>query len=400
MRSSLYIALLVSLVFACGNRREKHTALYTCPMHPEIVRDQPGQCPICGMNLVEKITEGVDVQDTGLQFLLNPTDQFVLSQVKTISATEKEMPAEFYTTGIITYDTRSVNTVSARVSGRIDKLYVNYRFQPVSKGDKLMDIYSKELVTEQENFLFLLNNDPENLPMIAAAENKLELMGLTKGQIAEVRNSGRAYQSLTVYSPYSGHLHDVSGTSMSGMSASNAPSQSLAVQEGMYVNKGQTVFSIYNTDKVWAVLDVQAGRQGLLQKGQKVKLHTDGITDTMQGEVDLIEPLVRQDQKTLSVRVPLNNPKGEIRVGAIVKAVIIPGRVKGLFVPASAVLSLGLNSVVFIKNKDLFEARLVKTGLSTKEWTEVISGIGPSDELAENAQLLIDSESFVKTSRR
>lgn len=404
---------MVILMFAACNNyppenagHDNHMQLqekkvYTCPMHPQIIKDQPGQCPICGMTLVENKNDGKSIRDSDLTFLLKPTNKYVLSTIKTIRPQEKELPVEFMATGNIAYDTRLINTVSARVSGRIEKLYVKYKFQPVSKGDKLMDIYSKDLVTEQENYIFLLNNDNGNKAIITAAENKLMLMGLNKEQAAELKTSKKVVQTISIYSSYSGHLHDLSNMKQgNGMNNSKEINQELQIHEGMYVEKGQTVFNIYRTNKVWAILNFYPEGENFIKAGQKIKLSIDGINNFLQAKIDFIEPVLRPNQKTISARVYLDNPDGNIKIGALVKATVVGETIKGLYLPASSTLSLGETDVIFVLKDKLFKATPVKLGGRSDGWIEILSGLPRTEDIAENAQLLMDSESFVKTDKQ
>ncbi len=407
-----YLLIMTLLALAgCKNDSPDHESMdmkevqkkvYTCPMHPNIIRDKPGSCPICGMDLVEKKDVGENIQDSNLQLLLKPTNEYVLSKVKTITLHQMELPIEFSASGRITYDTRFINTVSARVSGRIEKLYIKYKYQAIHKGEKLMDIYSKDLLTEQENYIFLLKNDAENKTIIDAAYTKLILMGLSKGQIDELKTSYKVISTITIYSPYTGHLHDVSsnssGVSDNTMQNNASMPQELLIKEGMYIEKGQTVFNIYNTTKVWAVLNIYPEGQSMLKLGQKIKLHIDGTAkDWLEAKVDFIEPVFHANHKTTAIRVYLDNVARDIKIGAVVKANIITERRKVNYIPASAVSSLGINNIVFVKDDKLFKARKVILGIKTDEWIEIVSGIDKNDPIADNAQLLIDSESFVKT---
>lgn len=373
---------------------------YTCPMHPEIIRNAPGQCPICGMDLVEKISEGKASGDNNLELLLKPTNTYVLSQVKTIKPKQNKLPVEINTSGKITYDTRGVSVVSARVAGRIEKLYIKYLFQPVEKGQKLMDIYSKELVTEQENYIYLLRSDPENKTLIQTAENRLQLQGLTTEQINELNKTKKPFQSVTIYSPVSGHLHSLTGSSVSsGMTSMNNTSPTeLTMKEGMYIQKGQSVFNIYNTKKVWAILSVYSNKINLVKIGQPVKMQLD---DEMKFDhiykVDFIEPEIRAGENTVSVRVYVSNTDNKIKIGSNVKAVIEVGNKSGLFIPSTAVINLGNSRIVFIMDNGLFKAQQVQIGVESNDLIEIVSGLTENDTIAENAQFLMDSESFIKS---
>lgn len=416
---NLTLFFLVFIVASCDNEKTTHNMKdmnehshsnhsaqqkkYTCPMHPEIIRNEPGKCPICGMNLVEKLSKGSTSSEKSLEFLLKPTNMYVLSQVKTITPKQREFPIEIKAIGKITYDTREISVVSARVTGRIVKLYIKYLYQPVEKGQKLMDIYSKELLTEQENYIYLLNSDAENTTLIKTAENRLLLQGLSNDQISKLKNTRQPFQSVTIYSSYTGHLHDLTGTSagsdMSNMN--NVKPAELIIKEGMYVQKGQSIFNIYSTKKVWAVLNIYSDKINQIKVGQKVKLKIDNKY-TLNGnfKIDFIEPEIRSGQNTIAVRVYFSNTDNKLKIGSNVNAVIEAENKKGLFIPASSLLHLGNSDVVFVKDNQLFRVHKVQTGVETNNFIEIISGLTEKDTLAENAQLLMDSESFIKSENK
>lgn len=417
IKNQILVVFLIVLIFSCKNNEKKsdnehknHSTqqeqkVYACSMHPQIIRNEPGQCPICGMDLVEKIIPmaigNEKESNKELELLLKPTNRYVISQVNTISPVEKELSANIFAMGYITYDTRQINTVSARVAGRIEKLYVKYRYQPICKGQKLMDIYSKDLETEQQNLLFLLKNDSENLSLIKASEQKLILLGLTPEQISQVKSSDKIFYTITIYSQYTGHLHDVMpmeiNTGMDNRKAfANLTTNGLQIKEGMYLSKGQTIFNIYDTQKIWAVLNIYPDAQSSIKKGQKVMLELDGIDREVEAIIDFIEPVIRDNQKNISARVYLNNSADEIKIGAIVKAKADHRNQKGLFVPSTAILNLGLNTIVFVKQDGLFKTRKIQKGIPSGEWVEIISGLNKNDSIALNGQLLMDSESFIK----
>jgi len=179
------IILLVIAIFliACKNKKETTVEtpakkeLWTCSMHPEIIRDKPGVCPICGMELIKKEENAVAVNDIRLNDLLQPTDRFVVSSIPVTTLNKQSQPVEIDALGTVAYDTRLVNTISARISGRIEKLYVRYRYQHIMKGERIMDIYSPELLTTEQELLFLIKNDANNSSLINAAKQKLLLLG-------------------------------------------------------------------------------------------------------------------------------------------------------------------------------------------------------------------------------
>ncbi|MBI2271945.1 MAG: efflux RND transporter periplasmic adaptor subunit [Bacteroidetes bacterium] len=401
--------VLIGFMLSCSdntehdNHKEHKSKTYTCPMHPQITKNEPGQCPICGMKLVEKENDGHSTNDSIISLLLKPTNEYVFSRVKTTSLHQKEFPVEITATGTIKYDTREVNTVSARVSGWIEKLYIKYQFQPVSKGERLMDIYSKELLTAQENFLFLLKNDAENETLINAAEKRLFLQGLSKEQIDKLKRAQKVFHAVSIFSPYSGHLHDLNGTTIaspdevSGMNNGERSTAELIIKEGMYIRAGQSIFNIYNTEKVWAALDIYSENIQLLKTGQRVILFMNGSKeDTLEGKIDFIEPAFNKGRKTASARVYLDNSKHKLKIGLLLKANVYVGAKKGFFIPSTAIVHLGNAEIVFLREKDILKSKVITTGIKAGEFTEVISGISESDKIAANAQMLIDSESFIR----
>ncbi|MEO7769057.1 MAG: efflux RND transporter periplasmic adaptor subunit [Ferruginibacter sp.] len=254
--------------------------LYTCSMHPQIIRDKPGNCPICGMQLVKKESAGKQIHDVSLHTLLQPTNTYALSNIDAVTLTRHNEPIEINALGYTAYNTAEVGSISARINGRIEKLYVKYRYQLIKKGQKIMDIYSPELLTAQQNLLFLIKNDPSNNSLINAAREKLLLLGFDGKQLQQVISTQKPLFTVSVYSRYSGHIHESLGKDMNGAVA-EAPAmneaislttQELSLREGMYLQKGQTIFKVYNPNKVWALLNIYPSDQPFIKVGNKVRI--------------------------------------------------------------------------------------------------------------------------------
>lgn len=342
--------------------------------------------------------------DTGLEAILRSPNAFVVADLETVTMQERELPMEFNATGTITYDPRNVRTVSARVAGWVEKLHVKYRFQPVEKGQALMELYSRELVTEQENFLFLMRQEPAEPAMLAAAQKRLSLLGLTDAQITALRTSGEVRRTVTYFSPFAGHLHQTDPAApadQGAMAVAASGGTELSLREGGYVEKGLTLFSIYGTDPVLALLNVHpADGQDRITTGQAVTVQVDGPSGSaIEGRVDLVEPVYRAGTSVVAVRTYLPNAGDTLRIGTRVSAVIRAGSRTAKAVPVSAVVSTGLRQFVFVREAGGFRARPVMTGARAGGWIEVQSGIGPGEAIASNAQLLIDSESFLNATR-
>jgi Cu(I)/Ag(I) efflux system membrane fusion protein len=373
---------------------------YTCPMHPQIIKDKPGSCPVCGMDLVKKTSAGEKVGDVSLNDLLRPSNQYVLSSIPTVHIQERDEPVEITTYGFITYDTRQAGTVSSNVNGRIEKLYVKYRYQKVSKGQKIMDVYSPELLTAQQNLLFLIQHDADNQTLISAARQKLLLLGMSNAQLDQVVKSGKPVFTVSIYSGYTGHIHEsetMQPQAQTGMKDISLITEELTLKEGMYISKAQNLFVIYNPSKAWVVLNIFSGQAGMVKVGDKVRISPETAPDKdFRAAINFIEPFYRPDSKTATARVYFNNPNMGIPIGSQVKAVIFAGDRSARWLPEESVLTLGLDKVVFIKKDDAFVAHKIEAGIVNNHLIQVLSGLSKEDEVAANAQYLVDSESFIK----
>lgn len=374
---------------------------YTCPMHPQIMKSHPGNCPICGMALVKRENAKREISQVDLSTLLQPTNRVVLSSIPVISLQHAVQQKDIDAFGRIEYDTRFVKTIAVRISGRIEKLYVRYRYQHIHAGDRIMDIYSPELLTGQENLLFILKNDPGNFSLINAAKERLLLLGMSSGQLQQVTAQGKPLFIVSLYSNYTGHVHE-SGNMKNASGQMNMPgmTEELSLKEGMYVQKGQPVFQIYNMTRSWVTLNLFAGDNTLVTTGTPVTIIPETAPDKkFVSKINFIEPFYRSNSKTLTARVYFDNMSMDLPVGSQVKA-IIPVRTKMEgWLPQQAVLSLGLNKVVMLKNGDVFEVHPVHTGIIANHLIQIRDGLNDQDSVAADAQFLIDSESFIKVNQ-
>ena len=256
------------------------TEIYTCPMHPQIIRHEPGNCPICGMPLVKKENVSREFSEVDLSTLLQGDNNTVVSSIPVTTMQFANEQIQLEALGSVEYDTRFMKTISARVSGRIEKLYIKYRFQPIHKGDRVMDIYSPELLTSQQNLLFLIKNDPANTPLINAAKQKLLLLGMTTGQMQKIISTGKSLPFVTVYSSYTGHVHEAGN--MNNTSQEMIPvnvTNELPIKEGMYVEKGQPVFQVNNMNNVWVNLNFFPEENSLIKVGTQVTIIPETAPD-------------------------------------------------------------------------------------------------------------------------
>jgi membrane fusion protein, copper/silver efflux system len=408
----LVLMATLAVLSSCNNQQQKvttgdtHKDLYTCSMHPQVIQDHPGNCPICGMQLIKKNPEPVVIPtNIQLESLLKPVNEYVITSlpVTTLQLKSNSTPVKAF--GTIEYDARATSTIAARVSGRIEKLYVRYRYEEVEKGQKIMDIYSPEIVTAEQNLLFLLKNDAQNTSFIKAAKEKLLLLGMSDEQLQQAIQSGKPIYAISVYSNYSGHIHEsemqAANTSsmQNGIQDISTVTEELPLKEGMYVQKGQTLFMIMNHHQAWAALQIYSTDQSLIKTGDAVTLIPEAdTTDAINGNIDFIEPFFRANSKTLTARVYFHNAL-HLPVGSHLTAFIYPNnKQNAAWLPQSAVISLGLNEVAFIKTDGGFQVHKIITGIQNNNEVQVLSGLNATDTVAVNAQYLIDSESFIKTS--
>jgi Cu(I)/Ag(I) efflux system membrane fusion protein len=410
---SLILVMGILSIAACNQPNNKlltssqkvSDVKYTCPMHPQILEDHPGSCPICGMTLIKKSGQASELAGISLSTVLQPVNSSVVASVNVVSPQEKEISATIPADGYLDFDTRTYNNIAARFSGRIEKLYIKYAFQEIRRGERIFDIYSPDLVSAQQDLIYLVKSSPQETGLIAAAKQKLFLLGMTAAQVNKVISSGIPFNSLPVYSPYDGHVHDVAHSQMSGSTdvksqpkfSDNLP---LSVKEGMYVEKGQTLFNVVDPHRLWAVLKIDPSVAAGLRLNQPVKLNlTDMPGRTITGKVNFIEPFFRSDDKSTTIRVYVDNMDHDLKVNSLVKAMIQTGAVNGLWIPRTALLDLGKTQVVWLKTGSSYKVIRVHSGIINGNEIQIKKGLAVTDSIAENAQYLADSESFIKIQR-
>jgi len=344
-----------------------------------------------------------------------------MEHLKTIHPERKEVQLIIPVNGVVTYDPSQFENVSSRYMGRIEKLFVKYKNQSVTKGEKLFDIYCPDMMTGQSDLLYLLKNDPENKDLIHQARQKLILLGLTEHQIEMIEKSGQPNYMLGIYSPISGFTIDnenptasqakdqkpsgtsatssMGGSAIPGMGTSTSIAtgpmmNELQVREGMYVRQGQTLFRIVKGDRLWGIFKINADKSTFISVGQSVDINTDA--GVYKGKIDFVEPVIRSGDKTITLRVLIDNYSGHFKVGQLVNASIYGNKVRGIWIPRSAVIDLGNKNIVFLKTNDSIQPRPVLTGITYENNVLVYYGIDEKDEVVEEAQYLYDSDTFIK----
>ncbi len=394
---------------------------YTCPMHPQIIKEEPGKCPICGMDLVLATTGEESPFDSSLLPLLESSNMQIASNSPTITADPATRIFSIPVQGVVSFDSRKQQAISSRVSGRIERLYIKYNFQRVRKGQKIMEIYSPDLAAAQRDVIYISRND-NNPSLLNRAKQRLILLGMTSSQVEQVLRTGKPMYSVPVYSSVSGYIIDNSSTSpanattpmattgnssardgMGGMGSTRAsaslPSQPVAInspvmaREGQYLSAGEGVFTVYLSTGLVADFYFDPSIIAHVTKGVKLTYHQVGNPgDIHAGTIGLIEPVQRSGNNFLTARVYLsgdNFQPGQLLSGRI------PVVARGWWLPESAVVSLGKQSVVFKKEKDVFVAKNVPTGIRSEGLVQVLDSVARW-QIAKNASYLTGSESFIK----
>jgi Cu(I)/Ag(I) efflux system membrane fusion protein len=261
-------------------------------------------------------------------------------------------------------------------------------------------LYSPELLTEQQSFIYLVSNDSENASIIKASKQKLALYGMTTNQINSLAAAKRTNPVITIYSPTNGIVQGTESmtTAAGSMQNSSTTTSSLTLKEGDYIKKDEVVFKLVNTDKVWGVFNVMQGQSTLIKMNQPIRFSSEfDQNDFINAKVDFIETQLSETDKTNRIRVYLNNSNLKFPIGLRLQGIIETNPIQGIWVQRQALVSIGSKKVVFIKKENGFKAREIKTGIELNDFIQVLEGLDVKEAIADNAQYLMDSESFIKT---
>ena len=364
---------------------------YTCPMHPSVISDKPGACPICGMTLVKKTKQqetSSNEMDNLKAVTLSPT-QRVLANIETAPVERTSSARSVSAVGVVSYAEPNQAEVSARFRGRIEKLYVNYTGQEVKKGQPLFELHSPDLVSAEQELILAQSgaaitsgNDANSRQRTLEATRELLQIhfGMTEDQIAEIETSKQARMSITFHSPIHGTV------------------VSKEVQEGQYVNEGTALYRLIDLSKVWIYLDVYEKDIRFVKRGTPVSFTSDTYPDErFHGTVTFIAPVINEETRTVRVRIESNNPNGKLKPNMFVQANIYVPFTAKVLVPTSAIINTGKRSVVWVEVKpNVFEPRDVVAGTSSDTKSEILSGLNEGEMVAVSGGFLIDSESALR----
>ncbi|WP_052595146.1 efflux RND transporter periplasmic adaptor subunit [Aureispira sp. CCB-QB1] len=362
--------------------------IWTCSMHPQIRQNEPGDCPICGMDLIP-ISEDAN-QDNATQLVMTK-EAVKLAQVETTvvgnlsAATSMDKPQkEIFLTGKVQMDARTDATQVAHMSGRLEELLVAFEGEQVRKNQKIAVLYAPELVSAQKELLEAIKLKNEYPALYEAARQKILQWKLPLSTIKEIEESGQIQREVAIYAERSGIL------------------TRRYVEEGDYVKQGSPLFDIMDLNRVWVLFDVHEKDLKWIKKGTTIEFNIEAMPQkTYRSKITFIDPIINPNTRVAAARVELNNRSGMLKPEMFAKGIV---RVNPLLskdvsspivVPKTAVLWTGKRSVIYVKNPEVdvptFEFREVELGADLGEHFIVKEGVSDREEIVVNGAFRIDA---------
>ena len=387
--NAILIFFIITLT-SCKNEHENHQAMsesyYTCPMHPSVISDQPGACPVCNMSLikVEKKESEHKGNSKGNFISIDPHKQ-ELAGIKTDSVKYRDIVSVSNVIGTIAIDEEKVKSISSRVKGRIEELFIKTTGITIKKGMPLYRIYSEELQADEKEYLSIIEKNSKtkskfNEALIDAAKTKLKLWGLTENQLAELEKSAKPRPLITFYSPESGYVTEVK------------------ITEGMYVSEGSPLLKLITIDQVWVEVQLYANEIKEFGESKNFMVFTErNPEEVYNGSVVYNNPIIEEGKRIHLIKIKVNNTGGKLIPGTLVSVNPQKSFPHVLAVPKSAVLLEKMKTVWVLAHDNTFEQRMVQTGAENKFWIEITSGLKPGEIVVTDGAYLISSEFILKS---
>lgn len=364
------------------------THYYTCGMHPWVIQPKPGNCPICGMKLVP-----LDPAKFSGEVTISPeVAQNIGVRVEQVS--EGAESGSIRTVGTLTYDERRLVDVNLKVSGWIEKLYVDYQGAPVKRGQRLFDLYSPELYTAEEEYLlaYRASRRPRAAQsrglaevggsLLEAARTKLALFDIGRAQIAALEARGTPSRTMSMLSPQSGVVVE---------------KQAFA---GMKVTPGTTAYRIADLSHIWVIATVYEYQSEQIKVGQEATMTLTYVPgQELRGKILYIYPYLDEHTRQINVRLDFPNPKLSLKPGMYATVVFAGTQAsKRALVSRSAVIDTGERQVAFVAlGQGRFEPRIVRMGAETSDGkVQILDGLEPGEMVVTSGQFLIDSEARMR----
>jgi len=354
--------------------------IWTCAMHPQIRLDHPGKCPICTMELIplNQYNSGTKTDSNAVTF---SKEAMELANVTTSIVSRQRPVKEVRLYGKVQADERLLQNQVAHVSGRIEKLMVNFTGEPVRKGQLLAMIYSPDLITAQQELLEASKSKQSQPEIYEASKEKLMQWMLTDRQISQIEHSGKVKMNFEVYSNTSGIV------------------TAKRVATGDHVSEGSSLFEVANLSSVWVLFDAYESDLPFLKVGNTIAFTIQAMPGVnYSANILFIDPVIDPVNRVAKVRVEINNAGGKLKpemfVNGTVKANLTEYRDK-LVIPRSAVLWTGKRSVVYVKqpksNEVNFKMREIELGPMLGNSYVVESGLNDGEEIVTDGTFSVDA---------
>jgi membrane fusion protein, copper/silver efflux system len=373
---------------------ERKIVFWYDPMHPAYKSDKPGIAPDCGMQLIPKYADedsGTKTMATGTVKIA--TDRQQLIGVRTSKVEREPIVRSVHTTGQITADETKIEHVHVKISGYIDKVYVDYVGQLVKKGQPLFTVYSPELVSTEEEYL-IAKRAYKNLgtsefkevsqggqALLHSARQRLKLWDITDEQIKKLDESGEVSRTLTFYSPVDGFVMDRKAFPQTA------------------ITPDMDLYQITNLSKVWVNADVYEYEVPFVKVGQTVEMQLSYYAGkSYTGKITYINPTVDPVTRTVKVRIECSNPKYELKPQMFANVDLKINYGVQIAVPQEAIMDSGDKQYVFlVHDGGVFEPRSIQMGAKMDGKVVVLSGLKPGDTIVTSGNFLVDSESRLKS---
>ena len=359
------------------NSSKTEIEIWTCSMHPQIRQNEPGDCPICGMDLIPASQASSD-NEIGFQM----TDEAIkLANIQTtiIGNADANEGATLKLNGKIqANETKSASLVT-HIPGRIEKLYVSYTGEQVNKGQKIATIYSPELITAQKELLEAKKIQDISPGLLTAARNKLKYWKIGEQVIQDILNTGTIRETFNIYADHSGVVNQK------------------RVAVGDYLSTGEVLFDVQNLYSLWALFDVYENDLPNVRVGQTINFTTPSTPNKIfKAKITFVNPVIDPNTRAATIRAEVSNTTGKLKPEMFVTGELATyQKTSALTVPKSAVLWTGQRSVVYVKIPDTdipsFEYREIEIADATASGYAVVSGLAYGEEVVTNGAFVIDA---------
>ena len=388
----IYIGILIAGLFlgwllfgGSSHNEEKHEhkegetkKMWTCSMHPQIMQPEPGDCPICGMELIPAEVGAEDLSAN--QFKLTKNALALANVQTTVIGDVTNTDNTITVSGKIAENEKSNAVQVSYFAGRIERLNVNFTGEKISKGQLLATVYSPELVKAQQELLTAASLKESQPALYKAVRNKLKLWKLSENQINQIEKTGKVKENFPVYATVSGTVSEK------------------LVEQGDYISQGQALLKIANLSSVWANFDVYESQINNFKVGQRIAITTNAYpNEVFDAKISFINPVLNSKTRTVTMRAVLNNNKERFKPAMFVTGKITTKEKQAeqqLSIPVTAVLWTGKRSVVYVKVKGeqpIFEMREVLLGGRIGESYQVEKGLESGEEIVTNGVFTIDA---------